>query len=369
MLTWVDVDLSALRHNYRQLQTLTGTHVAPVVKANAYGHGLVPVARALAEAGADYLCVARADEGLALRDAGLGGEVLVLGYTPPEQAVEAIGRGLTLAAFDADSIAAYAAAARSLGRRARLHLKLDTGMTRLGAAPEDALALAARILADPDLELDGLFQHFAASDSTDKTSARQQLARFNEVLAALPARPRIVHACNSAGALTMSEARFDLVRTGIALYGLNPSDDVPVPVGFRPALAWKARVSLVRTVPPGTGISYDHQYVTTEAETVAVVPVGYADGFRRKLNLNEVLIGGRRAPVRGRVCMDQIIVSISHVANVRVGDDVVVLGTQGDAALTADDLARRWGTNNYDVVSGILARVPRHYRDQVIGDC
>lgn len=363
MLTWVDIDLSALRDNFRQLQTLTGTRVAPVVKANAYGHGLVPVARAITAAGADCLCVARADEGLSLREAGVGCEIIVLGYTPPDQANEAIGRDLTLAAFDADAITAYAAVARALGRRARLHLKLDTGMTRLGALPADAPTLAARILADPALELDGLFQHFAASDNTDQTSARRQLAGFTAVLHALPKRPRLVHACNSAGALTLPEARFDLVRTGIVFYGLSPSSDVPAPAGFRPALSWNARVTQVKTVPAGTGVSYDHQYVTTSNETLAIVPVGYADGLRRKLGINEVLIGGQRAPVRGRVCMDQIIVGVSHVPNVRVGDDVVVLGRQGDASLTADDLALRWGTNNYDVVSGILARVPRHYRD------
>ncbi len=363
MLTWVDVDLDALRHNFRQLQTLTGTRVAPVVKANAYGHGLAPVARALAMTGTDYFCVARADEGLVLRDAGVEAEVLVLGYTPPEQALEAIGRGLTLAAFDADSIAAYATAARATNRKARLHLKLDTGMTRLGALPTDAANLARRILDEPALELDGLFQHFAASDSTDKASARGQLNRFNDVLAALPVRPRIVHACNSAGALTLPEARFDLVRTGIAFYGLDPSDEVPVPPDFRPALAWKAKVSLVKSVPAGTGVSYDHQYVTTTPETLAIVPVGYADGYRRKLGINEVLIGGLRAPVRGRVCMDQVIVGVTHIPNVAVGDEVVVLGPQGADALTAEELARRWGTNNYDVVAGILARVPRRYRD------
>ncbi len=363
MLTWVDVDLHALRHNFRQLQTLTGTRVAPVIKANAYGHGAVAVARAITAAGADYLCVARAEEALALREAGIGCEILVLGYTPPETAAEAVAQSLTLAVFDADSITAYAAAARAVGRKARLHLKLDTGMTRLGALPADAPALAARILSDPDLELDGLFQHFAASDSRDKTSARLQLARFNEVLAALPRRPRLVHACNSAGALTLPEAHFDLVRTGIVFYGLSPSDDVPAPVSFRPALSWKARVTLVKTVPAGTGVSYDHQYVTTTTETLAIVPVGYADGFRRKLNVNEVLIGGRRAPVRGRVCMDQVIVGVSDIPNVHVGDEVVVLGKQGAEALTAEDLARRWGTNNYDVTSGILARVTRHYRD------
>ncbi len=363
MLTWVDVDLNALRNNFRQLQALTGARVAPVVKANAYGHGLVPVARAITQAGADYLCVARADEALTLREAGIGGEILVLGYTPPEQAAEALSRDVTLAVFDAEALEAYAAAARSLGKRARVHLKLDTGMTRLGAQPADAAALAARIVGDPNLELDGIFQHFAASDSTDKTSARAQLARFNAVLAVLPARPRVVHACNSAGALTLPEARFDLVRAGIAFYGLNPSDDVPVPADFRPALTWKAKVTLVKTVPAGTGISYDHQYVTTTTETLAIVPVGYADGYRRKLGINEVLIGGQRAPVRGRVCMDQVVVGVSHVPGVRVDDEVVVLGAQGTATLTADDLARRWSTNNYDVVSGILARVPRHYRD------
>ncbi|MGQ0601900.1 MAG: alanine racemase, partial [Anaerolineales bacterium] len=190
-------------------------------------------------------------------------------------------------------------------------------------------------------------------------SAHHQLRVFESVVSALPSRPALVHACNSAGALALPAARLDLVRVGIALYGLNPSDDVPCPPDFLPALTWKARVTQVKTLPRGHGVSYGSAYVTTEHETVAVVGVGYADGYRRLLNVNEVLIRGQRAPVRGRVCMDQIVVGVSHIPDVRVGDEIVLIGGQSDERLSADDLARKWGTINYEVTSGIMARVLR----------
>jgi alanine racemase len=332
--------------------------VAPVVKGNAYGHGMVEVARALGAAGVETVCVARAEEALELHAAGLGGEILVLGWTPVEQIEPAVQRGATLTVFDRDSAEAIAACARSLGRTARVHLKVDTGMTRLGALPAEAVALGQWLHARPEIDWAGVFQHFACADEADLTSARQQLQVFRDVLAALPQPPRCVHACNTAGALALPEARFDLIRLGIGLYGLHPSAAVPLPAVFRPALTWKARVTQVKTVPAGTGMSYGHQYVASETETVAVVSVGYADGYRRLLGVNELLIHDQPAPVRGRVCMDQVTVGVSHIPDIRVGDEAIVLG----GPLSADVLARRWGTINYDVTSSVLARVRRLYR-------
>jgi alanine racemase len=358
-LTWVEVDLNAIRGNLRRMKALTGTRAMAVVKANAYGHGLEAAARAAAEAGADWLGVARAAEGLALRTAGVTQPALALGYTPPEAAEAALAHDLSLTVFDLEAARAYAAAARRLNRTAKLHVKVDTGMGRLGVMPAEAPAFVRAVRALEGVAVEGLFTHFAGSDLADLTHARAQLKTFENVVAALDQRPPFVHAANSAAAFALPGARFDFVRMGIALYGLNPSGDVPCPAGFTPALHWKASVSQVKTLPPGHGVSYGPEYITSETETLAAVPVGYADGYRRiPKNVNAVLIAGRRAPVRGRVCMDQILVGVNGLPEVKVGDEVTLLGPGMDA----DELARRWGTINYDVTSGILARVPRVYR-------
>jgi alanine racemase len=358
-LLWVEVALSAVRSNLRRMKDITGTRAMAVVKANAYGHGLEAVGRAAAEAGAEWLGVARASEGLSLRAAGVALPTLVLGFTPPEAGEAALGHDLSLTVFDLETARAYAASAQRLNRRARLHVKVDTGMGRLGVMPGEAPEFVRSLRALAGVEVEGLFTHFAGSDLADRTHARAQLKTFEGVLAALDQRPPIVHAANSAAAFALPGARFDLVRMGMALYGLNPSGAVPCPSGFRPALQWKALVAQVKTLPPGHGVSYGPEYVTTEAETLAVIPVGYADGYRRiPKNVNEVLIGGRRAKVRGRVCMDQIIVGVNGLPNVKAGDEAVLLGP----GMPADELAQRWGTINYDVTSGIMARVPRVYR-------
>ncbi len=363
---WVEIDLAAIRGNVKRLGELAGgAGVMAVEKANAYGHGAAGVAAAAVAAGAAWLGVARPEEALALRAAGIGARVLVLGYTPPEMAAEAIGQDVTLAVFEAETAAAYAATAQALGRRARVHVKLDTGMGRLGVAAAEGPAFVRSLNALPGLAVEGLFTHFAGSDTADLGSARAQMGRFEAALAALTAaglRPHWVHAANSAAIWRLPAANYGLVRSGIALYGLDPSSDAPCPPGFRPALAWKARVMQVKTLPAGHGVSYGAEYVTTAPETLAVVATGYADGFRRvPKGVNEVLLGGQRAPVRGRVCMDQIIVSVDHIPGVRAGDEAVLLGEQGAGRISADDLARRWGTINYDVTSGIMGRVERRY--------
>jgi alanine racemase len=238
-------------------------------------------------------------------------------------------------------------------------------MGRLGIAAEEGLAFVRALSGLDGLTVDGLFTHFAGSDMADQTSALKQVDRLNLALEALTAaglRPPRVHAANSGAVLRRPEARYDLVRSGILLYGLDPSDEVPRPAGFEPALTWKAAVAQVKTLPPGHGVSYGAEYVTPSTETVAVLPVGYADGYRRvPKRVNSVLIGGQSAPVRGRVCMDQIVVGVSHLPRVHVGDEAVLIGWQGGQAISAETLAQRWGTINYDVTSGIMARVERRY--------
>jgi alanine racemase len=366
-LTWVEIDLGAITRNTQRLVALAaGAQLMAVVKANAYGHGAAAVGRAALAAGAAWLGVARAGEGLDLRAAGVGGPVLVLGYTPPALAAEALAAGLSLTVFDLESAAAYAALGRSQGRPARVHVKVDSGMGRLGVLPEAGLELLRALGRLEGLVVEGLFTHLAASDVADPAFTHKQVSVFAGMVDGLTAaglRPRYVHASNSAAAIAHPAARFDLVRSGIVLYGLDPSDDVPCPPGCEPALAWKASVAQVKTLPAGHGVSYGPEYTTPAPETVAVLPVGYADGYRRvPKNVNQVLIGGTRAPVRGRVCMDQIVVGVSGVPGVRQGDEVVLLGRQGGEQMSAEALARRWGTINYDVTSGILARVPRLFR-------
>ncbi|MBI5829489.1 MAG: alanine racemase [Chloroflexi bacterium] len=366
--TFAVVNLAAIQHNIRRMRQITGTRVMTVVKANGYGHGAEAVARAAVEAGADWLGVAFSAEGVALRHAGLTAPVLVLGYTPPHLAAEAIEHDLSLAVFDPDVARAYAEAARILHRRARLHVKVDTGMGRLGVPPAEAASLLNTVT-HAGAAAEGIFTHFATADESDLSFAHEQLRRFNEALATVNAagRPALVHAANSAAALHLPPARFDIVRVGIATYGLNPSPDAPVPPDFIPALEGKATVSQVKRLPPGAPVSYGREYFTAGHERIAVIPVGYADGFRRyPKNVAQVIIGGRRVPVVGRVCMDQIMASIgdasvSDAGDVHPGDEVVLIGAQGGARLTADDAAGWWGTINYDVTSGIMARVPRVY--------
>jgi len=362
--TWAEVDLSAFQNNVRRLKAIANTRLMAVVKANAYGHGAEAAARAAALAGADWLGVARPCEGVLLRESGLSLPILVMGYAPPAQGAEAIGSGLSLAAYDIETARAYGALARALGKTANLHLKVETGMGRLGVLPEEALEVVRAMGRFDGVAVGGIFTHFARADETDQSSVRAQLAKFEDVLRALGAaglRPPLVHAANSAAALTLPEACYDMVRAGIALYGLHPSDAVRCPEGFAPALTWKATLAQVKTLPPGHGVSYGSEYVTSTHERVAVVTAGYADGFRRILG-NTVLLHGQPAPVRGRVCMDQFVISISHIHDVRLGDEVVLVGRQGEAALSAEEVARRWATINYEVVCGIAARVPRIYR-------
>lgn len=366
--TWLEIDLSAIGQNTRLLKELVGPQVQLLVslKADAYGHGALRVARTVLRNGASWLGVASINEARPLREAGIEAPILIFGYVPPWQAREAVRLDVRVTVYDAEAARAFSHAAVDLGRTARLHVKIDSGMGRLGLRAEYADAIArfcalAREL--PGIELEGIFTHFATADSADQTYAYRQLRRFQRVLTVLEAdglRPPLVHAANSAATLTLPEARFDMVRPGIAIYGLAPSDEVRLPPRFAPALSFKTQVAQVKDIPAGEGISYGATYITTRPMRIAVLPVGYADGFRRApANWGEVLVRGQRAPLLGRVCMDQCMIDVTDIPAVHMGDEVVLIGQQGTATITAEEVAGRLGTIAYEVVSELLARVPR----------
>lgn len=364
--TWLEIDLGAIRDNIHQMQTYTGVPVMAVVKANGYGHGLVEAARAAEQAGAAFACVARIDEALKLREAGLSLPILVLGYTHPDWAAQAAQNNIRLTVYDLEIARGYATQARASGHTLKVHMKVDSGMGRLGVFPEQAVEFANALRALPGLEIEAVFTHFAIADDPARPETAQHIAAFTGVVESLQVaglRPKIVHAANSAAALYFPSARFDMVRSGIAIYGLHPAvGDAPLPAGFRPALSWKARVAMIKTLPAGHGIGYNYRYYTQQEERIGVVAVGYADGIRRRVG-NFAVAGGVRVPMRGGMCMDQCMISLNDAPNVKVGDEVVLIGRQGETSITAEDQGALWGTINYDVVCGLAARVPRIYID------
>ncbi len=363
--TWIDVDLGAIAHNVRRLVEIVGPDVAlmAVLKADAYGHGALKVARTALNNGAKWLGVACLGEALALRAGGVEAPILILGYTPPWQAREAIRHDIACTLFSRDVAAALSQAALDLGARSRVHVKVDTGMGRLGLLPEEVLPFVRDIAALPGIDVHGVMTHFSDADAPSLEYTHWQLARFNEALDALSGAdllPPYIHAANSAALLRLPESRFTMVRPGIALYGLNPSPHISLPADFRPALTFKCQVAQVKELPAGSFVSYGRTFCTARPSRIAVIPVGYADGFRRGPNhWGEVLVRGQRAPIVGRVCMDQTMLDVTDVPHVRQGDEVVLIGAQGEERITVDEVAQRLGTIHYEVISEILARVPR----------
>lgn len=360
--TWIRIDLDALAHNIRRLRALAGVPLMMVLKADAYGHGAVRAARTALANGASALAVATLGEARTLRDADITAPILVLGYTPPWQAHDAVQLGVTCTVFDIEIARTLAQEAQALQRQASVHVKVDTGMTRLGLPPEQVVPFL-RALGDlPALTVEGLFTHFATADSADEHFAQVQQQRFAAVLAAVEAaglRPSLVHAANSAALLRFPAARYDMVRPGIACYGLAPAAETPLPPDLRPVLAFYSEIAQVRQVPAGTPVSYGCTFVTERPSTIATIPVGYADGLRRAPPWREVLVRGQRAPIVGRICMDYAMLDVSHIHGVKRGDVVVLIGTQGGQTITADEVGSWLGTLNYEVVSTLLPRVPR----------
>ncbi len=364
-VTWAEVDLDALQANVRALRRWVGPRVRliAVVKANAYGHGMVPVARAALDAGADWLAVHRVEEGVTLRKAGIEAPILLLGYAPlaaVDQVVRYRLRPTIISRDFAEALAARASAPHPV------HVKVDTGLGRYGLLPEEVVPFLRALRAIPRLRVEGIYTHFATADEADATYMHHQFRVFREILATLKQAglcPPIRHACNSAATLTFPEAHLEAVRPGIALYGMRPSLAWESPIPLQPVLTLKSRVARVRVLPPGSSIGYGRTFVTRTATRVALVPVGYGDGYHRLIsNRGAVLIRGHRARILGRVSMDQIVVDVTHLPEVGLEEEVVLIGAQGDARITAEEVAVWAETINYEVTTSLLPRVPRLYR-------
>jgi alanine racemase len=361
--TWLEIDLGAIRNNIKAIKQITDTRVMAVIKANGYGHGALQVAEAANKAGAAWLGVARMEEALNLRESGIDSEIMVLGYTPTSLVPDAAAQNIHVAIYDPQMAEAYLKALRDTPDRLRVHVKVETGMGRLGMAPEKATRFIETYQNNDQIAIDGIFTHYARADEPGVDTTEKQLSRFNQLLADLRSTnllPPIVHSANSAAILNYPEAYFDLVRPGIAIYGLNPSPQSLLPADFKPALTWKARLTSIRTLPPNHGVSYGHKYFTSADERIGVIPVGYGDGYRRVMD-QQVLVRGQRVDVVGRVCMDQCMLQLDSVPDAVPGEEVVLLGRQGDQQITADDLAEKWETINYEVVCGLADRLPRIY--------
>jgi alanine racemase len=358
------IDLAAIRHNAgRLVRAAGGARLMAVVKADGYGHGAIPAARAALEGGASALAVAAVAEAEALRAAGIDAPLLVMGPLAGDEWGRALSAGAQLAVWTPDAVARAAAAAG--GGRAQLHLKLDTGMGRLGARAEDVAALADAAAAEGRVEVVGLMTHFAAADETEGENAAfmgEQLLRFRAAAAAL--RPRFpgvaLHAANSAATFRDPAAALDMVRCGIALYGCSPFGGDPAELDLRPAMSLVSYLAATKTVLSRESVGYGRAWRAARGTRVAVVPVGYADGYSRALSGRaEVLVAGRRVPVVGTISMDQLTVDLGPGAGDPVGEEVVLLGAQGDERITAEELAARRGTISYEVTCAVGARVPR----------
>jgi alanine racemase len=363
--TVVEVSLASLTENLRSIEAAVApAAVMPIVKANAYGHGLVEVARHLVALGARRLGVAFLEEAVALREAGVTLPILVMGGILGNQIPVFLRHGLTLTASSIDKLRQIDEAARDLGVTARVHLKIDTGMERIGVHYYNAAGLLERAAACRHTVVEGIYSHFANADAADLASARLQLARFLDVLQWYDKRgvaPPIRHMANSGAILQLRESHLDLVRPGILLYGVYPSAEVRRTIEVRPALAWKSRVVYFKVVPPGHPVSYGSTWQSDHPVRVVTIPVGYGDGYFRALsNVARVIIRGKKYPVVGRVCMDQIMVNIEWETAYN-GDEVVLLGAAGDERITCEDLAGWAGTIPYEVLTNINTRVPRVY--------
>lgn len=338
-----------------------------VVKANAYGHGAVEIAKEAVRLGAAYLGVAFLDEALELRDAGIDAPILVLGYTPAQGVALAIDRNITLNVFTEDVLDALSAAADA-GQPARIHIKLDTGMGRLGIREEaEAISFIERAMSLPGIAVEGLFTHYACADECDKTYTNGQYVRFDRVVrhfADRGVRFELLHAGNSAAAIDSPELTYNMVRLGVSMYGMYPSPEVErSKLELQPVMTLKTSIAMMKSLPVGEGISYNVLYHTQrDGERIATLPIGYADGYSRMLTgKGEALVNGRKVPIVGAICMDQCMIDVSEAPGAEPGDEVVLLGTQGDAVITAEEIADKLGTINYEVTCMIARRVPRVY--------
>ncbi len=365
--TYATVNLAALAHNLSRIKQYLspGCEILAVVKANAYGHGAVEIARALASQGIERFAVASLDEGIALRQAGFSASIVVLGALFENQVSDLVAHRLTPVVSDGRILPALAKAARSYPTPYLIHLKVETGMGRLGFSPEELLPLLDNPLLHSSLQVEGMMTHLADADGKDSTVTERQLGEFRAVLEQIRQRGRtlsLVHAANSAAIVRFPDAHFSLVRPGIMLYGYHTLPaTVPAP-DLKPVLSLRTTIAQLRTIPQGGTVSYNGTFVATRPTRIAILPIGYADGYSRQLShRGSVLIQGRRAPIVGLVCMDMTMVDVTDLVPVQVGETVTLIGQQGGESIWADEVADWIGTVPYEVLCGIGSRVPRLY--------
>lgn len=366
--TWAEIDLTAVRNNFRRIKEVIkpGTGIMAVVKANAYGHGMLQVSQVCLEEKADYLAVATLDEALELREAGIAVPILVLGHIPDEFAAVVIENEIRPTVYETGFAQKLSGTASKVGRKANIHVKIDTGMGRIGFAPgADTLDEIEAIASLPGIKLEGIFTHFAEADGHSPEFTLQQLNQFKSLIDDLEKRHIVIpvkHCANSAAIFRYPEAHFNMVRAGIVLYGLHPS---PLMKGedlrITPAMTLKSRISMVKTLEAGQGVSYGRTHICSRKTRIATVPIGYADGYRRGFsNRAWAMINGHKAPLLGVVCMDQCMFDISGREDIREGDEVILFGKDADG-ITADNLAVLTDTINYEIVCALSSRVPRKY--------
>ena len=365
--THAEIDLAALRHNYQTLRRQAGDRqFLAVVKANAYGHGAVPVAECLQQAGAEFFGVALVQEGEELRRGGIVRPILVLGGVVPGDEAALLAADLTPAIFDLAGARRLDAAAAAAGRRCRYHLKVDSGMGRLGFRPDDLPGVLQQLAALQHLEMEGVISHLALADEEEHPFTAVQVERFREAqrqICAAGFAPPLVHLSNSAGIYALDLPECNMVRAGIALYGGLPAEHL-AGIDLQPVMSLRTAVAQLKALPAGAGVSYGHRFIAERPSLIAALPVGYADGYSRHLsNCGEVLVRGRRARVAGTVCMDWTMIDVSDIPGVAVGDTVTLLGSDGAERISAEEWAGRIGTISYEVFCLISRRVPRVYRN------
>lgn len=368
--TWAQVDLDKLRRNFEKIKARTspGTADMAIVKADAYGNGAVTCARELDDAGAAWFGVSNLEEAVQLREAGIIKPILILGYTPPDFADELIRHGVTQAVFSETYAFELSAAAAAAGGRVKAHLAIDTGMSRIGfvfdgSSDAESAQQAARAAALGGIDVSGAFTHFAVSDDPASDFTSVQFSRFThaaDMLRGMGVKLSVCHCCNSAALLLHPEMHLDMVRPGVILYGMVPDPGMPMPVALEPVMELKTVVFQIKQIPSGATVSYGRRFTAAGVTTVATLPIGYADGFSRSLSgRGEVIVNGRRAPIIGRICMDQCMIDISAIPGVHEGSIVTVIGADGGESITIDETAAKTGTINYEISCLIGKRVPR----------
>ena len=375
--TRAEIYLDNIVHNLSEVKRWVGKKVKimGVVKANAYGHGACQVAKVLIENGVSYLGVATIEEALELRECGINIPILVFGYTPLPQAKELIVHNITQTVFDINYVKDLERIALNVGKKAKVHVKVDTGMGRIGYTDLNVAEKEIEKMMEMEgVEVEGIFSHFATSDEKDKTYAEQQFDMFKKLLESLKQKEiniPLKHIANSGAIIDLKYTYLDMVRPGIVLYGSYPSEEVERPLDLKQTMGFKTKIVHIKEVPEGTSISYGRTFITKRKSKIATLPVGYADGFNRLLSNNHhVLVKGKYAPVIGRICMDQTMLDVTDIEGVEVGDDVTIFGNQDGEKITAEEIAKKLNTIPYEVYCGISSRVPRIYiyKGKVVGE-